>query len=98
MTRNISGFGPRAFTRRSFVVQGGTSIVAGLGLYSANAQLAPAVGPSTYLDVLRMPDSVFAYSGLDHASSLVRSGSYWRLDSVEVETSERPYELSVQVA
>ena len=95
MTSNNSGFSP--VTRRSFVVQAGTAVVAGLKAFSADAQHAGAVRPSTYLDVLRTPDAVFAYSGLDHASSLVRTESYWRGNTVEVETEERQHELSIQV-
>ena len=98
MTDDISRFTPCTATRRSFLVQAGAAIAAGFGALSVDAQQARAVRSSTYLDVLRQPDAVFAYSGLDHASSLVRTGSHWRGNSVEVETAEKQNELPIQVA
>jgi len=98
MTSNISRFSPFVATRRSFVVQAGTAIVAGLKGLSASEQQARSPKSSSYLDVLRKPDAVFAYSELDHASPLVRTGSDWRGKSVEVETAEAQHELSIQVA
>lgn len=86
-------------TRRNFLLQAGAAIgAAGFRAGPAVAQQAHSVRTSTYLDLLRQPDAVFAYPALDHALTLVRTGPDWRGDSVHVEVTEQQRALSIQVA
>jgi hypothetical protein len=87
-----------ALTRRSFFAQAGATAIAGSNEVAAKTHVGLGVRPSTYLNILRMPDAVFAFSDLDHASPLAPTGAYWRGNSVEIETTEERHGLSIQVA
>jgi alpha-galactosidase len=85
-------------SRRDFLLKAGTAIVAtGFSADSSVAQQAHSVPATTYLDLLRQPDAVIAYSALDHASTLIRTGPDWRGGPVHVEVTEQQRGLSIQV-
>lgn len=89
-----------ASTRRSFLGLAATTVVAGLGTAStpsANKVQPSAAKRPSYLNVLRTPDAVIAYSSLDQAVHMRPAGSSWRASSVEVETAEAKDHLSIRV-
>ena len=53
---------------------------------------------STYLDLLRVPDRITAYCGLEDSFSLVRSGERWTGRSVVLTTSPSSDELAVSLS
>ena len=61
----------------------------------------PASGSSSYLDILRPPDLLIAYSGLETRMSLARSGDHWGTRDIGVQTTVTPgiasAELSIQL-
>jgi alpha-galactosidase len=68
-------------SRRSFL---GTSLAATV-VSGPIANAAPARRPSTFVDLLRPPDSVIAFSGLDNPLPLERSGSRFTAKNVSLE-------------
>ncbi|MGA3227572.1 MAG: twin-arginine translocation signal domain-containing protein, partial [Acidobacteriaceae bacterium] len=49
-----------------------------------------APGSSSYLEILRPPDLLIAYSGLDTRMPLARSGDHWGSHDIEVQTTVTP--------
>jgi alpha-galactosidase len=91
-------------TRRSFLggataatMLAGLSSEAGAGAETKTASRA-AGQPDSFLDLLRVPDSVTAYSRLEEPLRLQRSGSEWHGHGVSVESKAGREELTIGVA
>jgi alpha-galactosidase len=82
------------------------NLIAGLaasGLGAAATAAFPEKGlaaerPVTFLEILRQPDSVTAFLGLDRAISLVRSGGQWEGGGVRVVTESEPKSLAIRLS
>ena len=103
----LSDSTPRAdlpVTRRSFLGKAtAATVLAGLsnGVVAGAETKAPsrAVGrQDTFLDLLRVPDAVTAYSRLEEPLQLQRSGSEWHGHGVSVESKAGREELAIAVA
>jgi alpha-galactosidase len=57
----------------------------------------PAPGSSSYLDILRPPDLLIAYSGLETRMPLARSGDHWGTRDIEVQTTVTPGIAAVEL-
>src|SRR5271170_3636120 len=99
MSRSFSGPTPFGLTRRAFLER---AVTAGAGAASlpltASAQNTPSARGSAFLNLLRVPDRVTAYSGLDDSFPLSRAAQRWTGRSVEVETSPLNDELPIRVS
>jgi alpha-galactosidase len=90
-------------TRRSFFgMAAAATIVAGTpaGLTGQQAARPGHSAPdsrSNFLDLLRFPDSVTAYSQLDHPIPLTRSGSEWHGNGIDLESRVGNDELPIIV-
>lgn len=80
-------------SRRSFL---GTSLAATVAA-GPIANAAPARKPATFVDLLRSPDSVTAYSGLENPLSLQRSGPRFAAKNVAVEFIQRDAALEAHL-
>jgi alpha-galactosidase len=98
---------PRAdlpVTRRSFLGKAtAATVLAGLsnGVVAGAETKVPlrlAGQKDTFLDLLRVPDAVTAYSRLEEPLQLQRSGSEWRGHGVTVESKAGREELAIAVA
>ena len=96
----------RAFLRRGAVVLGAGAAAAVVpeqaGASSQIAQVPPAPD-STFLDLLRVPDSVICYEKFEktrHAGAMVlkRSGEHWTRGQVIVETRAEQHALVATLA
>ena len=79
-----------AVTRRSFLGRtlGAAAVGAVAGVSSqveAKAVTAPEHAAPAFLDVLRAPDSVTAFAGLDHPMVLSRAHTTWQASGIEVD-------------
>ena len=97
--KSSNGLTRRAFLER--VTAAGAGAVALPSI--AAAQATPGVQEtrahsSSYLDILRVPDLITAYSGLEHAVSLSRSAQRWTGQSVEVEAAPVNDELPIRIS
>ena len=84
-------------TRRAFLERA-TAASAGavaLPLAAGGQARRPHSDRSSYLDLLRVPDRITAYCGLEDSFSLVRSGERWTGRSVELTTSPTHDELAI---
>jgi len=82
-------------TRRSFLGKAAVSSIVGA------IPVAPAFAAaksSTYLELLRPPDRVTAYAGLERRTDLSRSGSRWQSSGIEVETSASASRVTVRLS
>src|ERR1700722_18786350 len=52
--------------------------------------IPPVPGSSSYLDILRPPDLLIAYSGLETRVPLARSGDHWGGRDIQVQTTVAP--------
>lgn len=103
----LSDLTPRAdvpVTRRSFLGKAtAATVLAGLSNGVAagaetKAPSLPSAQKDTFLDLLRVPDAVTAYSRLEEPLQLQRSGSEWHGHGVSVESKAGREELSIGVA
>lgn len=78
-----SGFTRRSFVTTAIAASAATASVAALG--ESAPVLNPPTSGSALLDVLRVPNGVTAYEGLNHPVALTRSQSSWQASGVEVE-------------
>jgi alpha-galactosidase len=82
-------------TRRSFL---GGAAASGLFSVTGRAPALAAVKPSTYFELVRLPDRVTAFAGLEHRVELARSGSRWTASGVEVETTVEAARMPVRLS
>src|SRR6185312_9567982 len=103
----LSDSTPRAdlpVTRRSFLGKAtAATVLAGLsnGVVAGTETKAPSRAverQDTFLDLLRVPDAVTAYSRLEEPLQLQRSGSEWHGHGVSVESKAGREELAIAVA
>ncbi len=88
-------------SRRTFLSHSAaTSVVLAAGAHSdAVADPKGSAGrTSTFVEILRTPNSVTAFAGLDNRLPLDRSGSHFGFRDVAVTLSEKSDELGVQIA
>ncbi len=92
-----------AVTRRSFI--GRTVAAAAIGAASSASSLAESKivkrqdrGVSSFVDVLRVPDSATAYAGLDHPVALNRSQTAWQASGIEVDFFPGTQELPIRIS
>jgi alpha-galactosidase len=89
MEENSKTISPSSLTRRSFLGRSigvaAVSATAGLPLKAqSKSDTNPASGTSSFFDVLRIPDSVTAFAGLNHPLPLSRSNSTWQAGGIEI--------------
>lgn len=86
-------------TRRELIAGIASSGVAAVpGARFAHAAPAPCNENTGFIDILRLPDSVTAFSGLDQPVSLQRSGNQWGGAGLQVATVPASESLSVTLA
>src|SRR5271155_1116443 len=99
MSRSFSGPTSFGLTRRDFLER---AVAAGAGAASlpltASAQNQPSPRGQAFLNLLRAPDRVTAYSGHEDSFALKRADQRWTGRSVEVETSPFSDELLIRVS
>jgi alpha-galactosidase len=83
-------------TRRSFL--GGVTASTALGAVDGVSAFAASKKSSSYLELLRSPDSVTAYAGLENPVNLARSGSQWQASGVEVEAAPDAAKMTIRVS
>ena len=80
---------PEGISRRKFLGNVAAVSVAGAAANPLSSQSAPSQSSpghaSAQLDILRVPDRVIAFAGLDHTLPLSRSGNHWQTNGLEVE-------------
>src|SRR5215471_15809874 len=82
-------------TRRSFMGKAAASSIVGA------IPVAPAFAAaksSTYLQLLRPPDRVTAYAGLERGMDLAKSGPRWQASAIDVDTSASASRVTVRVS
>ncbi len=57
-----------------------------------------AAKPSSYFELLRLPDRVVVFAGLDQRIDVAKSGSRWQARGVEVETIPAAAKLAIRVS
>lgn len=88
-------------TRRKLLAGAACVTLAGV----TDTRVAMAEGPesgsppaSTFLEILRLPDKVTAYSGLMQPHSLTRGGMRWQGDGIEIQTEASAGEMPVLIS
>ena len=92
-----------AVTRRSFI--SGSLGVAALSMSGSLSlqgqsptQTPKAPGSPSFLEILRVPDSVVAYAGLEHRVPLSRTDTTWQASGVEVAFELRDGEMPIHIS
>ena len=88
---------PPAITRRNFLGKAAAATALAGASPKLTAQIS-AAKPSTFLDILRFPDSLTAYERLEAPLPLTRSGSEWRGRGIDLETRVEHRNVVVNVA
>jgi alpha-galactosidase len=82
-------------TRRSFLGRAAASSL--LGAVAGAPALAEGKS-STYFELLRPPDHIAAYAGLENRSALTQSGSRWQARGIEVEAAPGTARMPIHVS
>jgi alpha-galactosidase len=82
-------------TRRSFL---GRAVASSLLGAVTDAPAFAAAKSSTYLEVLRLPNHVTAYAGLEQRMELSKSGPRWQASGVEIETAVQATRMPIHVS
>jgi alpha-galactosidase len=86
-----------AVTRRAFL--GSAFGAAALGVVAhGTAQPAASTAPSSFIDILRVPDHVRAFAGRSHPISLTRAQSTWQANGVEVAFDSGDKQMPIRVS
>jgi alpha-galactosidase len=88
-------------TRRTFVGLAAAACGALVAPHKARADSLDPTGQTTgsasYLDILRLPDLLIAYSGLETRMPLSRSGDHWGSRDIQVQTAVTPGTASTEL-
>jgi alpha-galactosidase len=92
---------PDGVTRRSFLGHVAAVTAAGAAASSVHSQSA-SLGRSTeraspLLDILRVPDKVTVFSGLDHPVALTRSANAWQGNDAQVEFAPEAAQMAIAI-
>ncbi|WP_348260595.1 hypothetical protein P8935_12360 [Telmatobacter sp. DSM 110680] len=92
---------PEGVTRRSFLGHVVAVTAAGSVADSAQSQstnVSKSAGrASTLLDILRVPDRVSAFTGIDHPVTLARSANAWQGNGVQVEFAPDAKQMPITI-
>jgi len=93
---------PKGISRRSFFGRVAAASVAGAAANPIPSRSAPLQTSSEHasppVDILRIPDRVTAFAGLDHPVTLSRSAKSWQASGIDVEFAPDANQMSVAIA
>lgn len=90
----------RFANRRHFLKQAGALALASMPIADRSAQAVsspPPSPPQSFFDLLRVPDSVTAYSQLNDPRPLTRSGTSWNGNGIDLHTDVAAEQLAIAV-
>ncbi|HTX41942.1 MAG TPA: hypothetical protein VMD25_08960 [Acidobacteriaceae bacterium] len=75
----------------------GVAVASGAELLDPSPASGSPAGAATFIDILRVPDFVTAFCGLDHPSQLTRSATQWTCPGLAVTTAPQQDRLPITV-
>src|SRR5260370_23680109 len=92
----------RSFTRRDLIASltySGLSLSSGAALPTRSAAgQSSSYRDTTFLEIIRQPDSVTVFVGLGKPQSLNRSGARWETSEIRVRTEPGQHELPLSIS
>jgi alpha-galactosidase len=88
----------RSFLGRSFAAAAICTTTSMASHAAARATTDQETGISSFLDLLRVPDSATAYGGLDHPVVLSRTRTAWQASGIEVDCQQGTGQLTIRIS